>query len=156
MNKGPVPNSTEHLLDKVNFKTKKLIVLKIAINGELHDVWNTWINPNDIVNWYSGHQDWFTSESINNLQVGKSFTYVLNSKDGKDFFPFKGVYIGIDEHNTITYLMEDDRRVETSFHEVNNTIMIIQKVEIEDCNPVNIEALWWRTILLNFKKYIEN
>lgn len=139
-----------------NSKTQKLIVLKIIIEGKLHDVWNTWNNPDDIINWYSGHKDWYISESKNNFEVGKSFTYVMKSKDGKDYFPFKGVYTEIKEHHTISYLMEDDREVKTTFHEVKNKVVIIQKVEFEVQNSRESQALWWRNILINFKKHVEN
>ncbi len=133
-----------------------MIVLKIAIKSSIQNVWNVWNTSNDITNWYSGHKDWNTTESINELKVGKSFCYSMMSKDKKSSFVFKGQYTRIDNYKMIRYLMEDKRKVETTFQEVENGVIIIQKIEVEDNNPPEIQALWWKTILSNFKKYAEN
>ena len=133
-----------------------MIVLKIFIQGDHHAVWNAWNNPKDITHWYQGHVDWKTTEATNLLKVGEIFSYVMVDKDQKSTFTLKGTYTTIVKYKKIGYLMEDKRMVETTFSKVNNSVLIIQRVEIESGNSAESQATWWRSILINFKKHLES
>ncbi|MFT6335174.1 MAG: hypothetical protein ACI86M_001536 [Saprospiraceae bacterium] len=132
-----------------------MIVIEISISIRLAKVWEVWNNPNDINQWYSGHKDWHTYESNNQLKIGESFIYSLMSNDKKASFNFKGIYTEIDKHKKISFLMEDNRKVETFFLEIENKVIITQKIEVENQNSTKTQALWWKTILCNFKKHTE-
>ncbi len=132
-----------------------MILLKIIICGKLNDVWNAWNTPENIIEWYQGHQDWSTIEAINNFQIGSSFKYVMNSKDKKSKFTLEGSYLEIIEFKKIRYSLKDKREIETSFQQLCNKVQIIQKVELDARNSTENQAEWWRNILINFKKHIE-
>ena len=132
-----------------------MIVLKIFVESNLYDVWNSWNNPEDIIKWYQGHEDWITTKASNPLMVGKSFSYKMMSNDLQSSFTLNGRYLAIDEFKIIRYVMDDKRKVETIFQEVKNEVMIIQRVEMEKGNSTESQATWWRSILLNFKKHTE-
>lgn len=132
------------------------IMIKVIIKNNMHNVWNAWNNTDHINNWYSGNEDWYTVKSINNLQVGKSFMYLMKSKKEDQYFEFEGTYTEVIEHKLICYSMVDKRKVEIEFQKIDNVVMITQKIEPDTKNPYESQATWWRAIILNFKKYAES
>lgn len=135
---------------------KSMIILKIAITGKLPGIWNIWKNPEDIVKWYKGHTDWNTIQASNAFKVGDSFSYTMIGKDEKSSFTLKGCYTEITDHKRISYLMENKRKVETTFNQLKDKVIIIQKIDLDKLNSKESQSLWWQTILSNFKKHAEN
>jgi len=132
------------------------ILIKILINSNIHKVWDAWNKDEHINQWYSGHEDWHTSKAINKLQVGNSFMFTMKSKMGHEYFKFKGEYTAIIDHKLICYFMEDKRKVLTNFKIIGNKVLITQKIEPDTMNSYEPQVIWWKTIMLNFKKYVES
>jgi len=136
-------------------KRNKKILIQIAVNSDLQTVWAYWTDPRKIVDWYTGHKDMYTEKSINELIVGRKFCHSMKSNDGNISFLFKGIYTRIDPCNTLSYRMDDKRLVHTSFIEKNSKIIITKEIEMEEQNPLESQAIWWRNVLSNFKRHVE-
>ena len=52
--------------------------------------------------------------------------------------------------------MENKRKVETTFNQLKDKVIIIQKIDLDKLNSKESQSLWWQTILSNFKKHAEN
>lgn len=81
--------------------------------------------------------------------------YLMKSKIGSEYFEFKGEYTKVIDFKQICYFMEDKRKVEINFREIDNKVMITQKIEPDAENSYDSQASWWRSIILNFKNYAE-
>jgi len=132
------------------------MLIQIAVNSDLQNVWANWTDPMKIVKWYTGHKGMYTDKSDNELGIGNEFCHSMKSSDGSMSFLFKGRYTFIDKFKTLSYTMEDNRVVHTSFLEEKGRIIITQEIEIEKHNPLESQAIWWRNILSNFKKHVED
>jgi hypothetical protein len=51
--------------------------------------------------------------------------------------------------------MEDDRKVIISLEKQENSILITEKFDPENENPIEMQQQGWQMILNNFKKYVE-
>ncbi len=132
-----------------------MLTVSIKINASLEKVWEFWNNPNHIQNWYFASNDWHCPKTENDLQVGKSFNIRMESKDGSFGFDFEGKYTKIIKNQLIEYVLEDDRKVITTFEKINNEIIVTQKFDPETENTLELQQNGWQAILDNFKKCVE-
>ncbi len=134
---------------------KNEITVKVSINSDIKTVWDKFINPSDIVNWYIASTDWHTPKANNDLVIGGQFLYRMEAKDGSFGFDLIGTYTEIDHLKSINFTLEDERKVEIDFKIIDNQIVLTEKFEPENENPLEMQQFGWQAILDNFKKYVE-
>ena len=132
-----------------------MITVSVNISATLEKVWDFWTNPKHIVNWYFASPDWHCPKAENNLQLGKSFNYRMEAKDGSFGFDFEGEYTKIIDYQLIEYILGDDRIVITTFEKQENSIKITQKFDPETENTLELQQQGWQMILENFKKSVQ-
>ncbi len=132
-----------------------MITVSVNISATLEKVWDFWTNPKHIVNWYFASPDWHCPKAENNLQLGKSFNYRMEAKDGSFGFDFEGKYTKIIDYQLIEYILGDDRIVITTFEKQENSIKITQKFDPETENTSELQQQGWQMIIENFKKSVQ-
>jgi len=132
------------------------ITVETKVNSSIDTVWEYWTKPEHIVNWNFAIPEWHCPKAENNLEVGKSFSYRMEAKDGSMGFDYKGTYTKIEPNSAIAYALEDGRKVNINFKEIDNGVTIIETFEIEDTNTLEQQQQGWQAILDNFKTYIKN
>ena len=132
------------------------IAIQCSINGELSQVWNYWTDPSYITNWYFASEDWHCPNAENDLRKDGRFRIVMAAKDGSFGFDFEGTYLEVISQSVIEYILEDDRKVLTTFEKTGEGILVRQVFDPEHENPVEIQKGGWQSILNNFKKYVES
>lgn len=135
-------------------KTK--ITVQVLVNSPLEKAWDTWVNPNHIVNWYFASPDWHCPTSENDLQAGGDFKFRMEAKDGSFGFDFGGVYQEVVKHQLISYILDDTRTVRITFEEKDGKVLILQTFEAEEENSKEMQRDGWQAILDNYKGYTEN
>lgn len=135
-------------------KTK--ITVQVLVNSPLEKAWDTWVNPNHIVNWYFASPDWHCPTSENDLQAGGDFKFRMEAKDGSFGFDFGGVYQEVVKHQLISYILDDTRTVRITFEEKDGKVLILQTFEAEEENFKEMQRDGWQAILDNYKGYTEN
>ena len=134
-----------------------MITVSTVINNKtVAQVWDYFTNPKHVVNWNHASDDWHCPKAENNLEVGKSFTYTMDAKNGEMSFDFSGIYTEIDIHSKISYVLADDRKIFVTFKETENGIEVVEKFDPENENSEELQQTGWQMILNNFKKYIES
>jgi hypothetical protein len=58
-------------------------------------------------------------------------------------------------HKTISYLLDDGRKVDISFEMFDGQVMVIESFEAETENTEELQQMGWQAILNNFKKHTE-
>ena len=131
------------------------IIVDVMIKGDIKDIWSKWTQDKHIKNWYFASDDWHVPNVEQNFEVGKTFTYRMEAKDGSMGFDFSGTFTDIKVHKSITYVLEDNRKVVTNFEEYGNQIHLIQEFEPENDFSLEMQKQGWQAILNNYKKYVE-
>ena len=141
-----------------NMKTveKTIISIQALINAPVNTVWKFWTIPGDVVKWNNAAEDWLTTTAENDFTPGGKFSYRMEAKDGSFGFDFKGTYSEITTNKLIKYTIDDGRKVEIIFSDLDNKTEITEYFEAENIHSVEMQRSGWQSILFNFKKYAES
>ncbi len=132
-----------------------MISVEINISAPISVVWDAWMNPVHIVNWYSASADWCCPRAELDCSVGGTFNIRMEAKDQSFGFDFKGTFTEVDEENHVQYVLEDGRHVALIFTSTDEGTHIRWDFEPENQNPVELQQQGWQSILNNFKTYLE-
>lgn len=132
------------------------ITVETIVHSPVESVWKFWTEPKHIMQWNNASEDWHTPYAENDLKVGGKFVSRMEAKDGSFGFDFGGVYDEVSMYETISYTMEDGRKVKISFIRQGNDTQIIESFDAEETNSMEMQQAGWQSILDNFKRYAEN
>ena len=131
------------------------ITIDVMINSDIDTVWLKWTEASHIKSWYFASPDWWVPWVKQTFEVGKEFVYRMEAKDGSMGFDFTGKYTEINEKKSIVYILEDERKVITTFEIEHDGILLKQEFDVEDELSAEMQKQGWQAILNQFKKYIE-
>ncbi len=132
------------------------LTVKATVNAPIEKVWQSWNNPEDIIEWCSASPEWHTPKATNDLRVGGNFSSTMAAKDGSMSFDFEGTYTMVEEHRFIAYTMADGRKVGISFEGNSGSTVITEVFEAEEMNPIEMQQAGWQAIMDSFKRYVES
>ena len=135
-------------------KTK--VTLQAAVDATIEKAWKTWTEPKHIIHWNSASDDWHSPSAVNDLKPGGKFSYRMEAKDGSEGFDFTGTYDEVVPYEKISYTMDDDRRVWTTFTERDGKVFIESIFEAENTFPVEMQKEGWQSILNRYMAYTES
>lgn len=127
-----------------------------TVNALIDATWRVWTTPNDIVEWNATTDEWHTSNATIDLQVGGSFSYRIEAKDGSVGFDFTGRFTNVVEHEIIEFVMDDDRAVNVEFIPTENGVTVRETFDAESQNDSKMQRQGWQAILNNFAKHVES
>jgi uncharacterized protein YndB with AHSA1/START domain len=131
------------------------ITIETTVHAPIEKVWAYWTDPQHVKRWNNASDDWHTTRAENDLQVGGSFSFRMEAKDGSFGFDFGGVYDSVKPNEYIQYTLGDGRKVKTNFITQPNAIKVVESFEAETTNSIEMQRAGWQAILDNFKKYTE-
>ena len=137
-------------------KTAENISVSTTVKSDINNVWNTWTKPEHIKKWNNASPDWHTPKAENDFRNGGRFSSRMEAKDGSFGFDFGGIYNEIVPNKKIKYTMDDGRKVEITFEEVTDGVIVTELFEPENQNPTDMQQQGWQAILDNFKTYTES
>lgn len=130
-------------------------MIEILIDKPIDEVWNTYTNTEDVLQWNQASEDWHTTNAENNLEIDGQFIYRMEAKDKSFGFNLIGTYCKIIAHEYLEYHLEDGRNVKVLFEKQDDKSKITQVFEPENTNPLDLQEQGWLAILKSFKTYIE-
>ncbi len=134
---------------------KVFITVNTKVKAPIKNVWKSWTEPKDVMQWNNASPDWHTPKAINDLKVGGKFVYRMEAKDGSFGFDFNGVYDEVKLQEKIVYTIEGGRKVEVTFKAEGFVTEVTETFEAETENSVELQRSGWQTILDNFARYTE-
>ena len=134
----------------------KTIIVDTKIDSSIDTVWEYWTEPEHIVNWNFAIPEWYCPQAENNLEVGKSFSFRMEARDGSMGFDYEGTYTKIEPTSSIEYALGDGRKVSIDFKNEVDAVSIVETFDVEDTNTLEQQKQGWQAILDNFKKYVES
>lgn len=117
------------------------ITVDTTINAPMKKVWEFWTKPEHVMHWNHASHDWHCPKAVNNFTQNDKFSYTMASKDSKMSFDFEGVFILINNYETIHYLLGDGRTVQISFTEINGQVKVVETFEAEQIILLNCSGL---------------
>jgi len=134
----------------------KKITVSTSVNTPIEKVWDTWTNPEHIIQWNSPSDDWHTPFAENVLKVGGKFKFTMAAKDGSMSFDFEGNYTAVENHEKIEYRLADGREVTILFDDLGDRVKVTESFDPESVNPLEMQRAGWQAIIDNFKKHTES
>jgi uncharacterized protein YndB with AHSA1/START domain len=134
---------------------KTIIKVEAFVKAPVEKVWQFWTLPQHIQKWNYASDDWHTPHAENDLRIGGKFLFRMETKDGKEGFDFTGVYDEIKPNELIAYKIGDGRKVIVEFTPIGTTTKIVESFLPENENSAEMQRVGWKSILDNFKKYVE-
>ncbi len=132
------------------------IKIETIVNASREKAWKVFTNPEDIMKWNHASDDWHSPKAVNDLRPGGTFTYRMESKDGKQGFDFGGTYDEVKPHELLAYTIGDGRKVMNEFSDVESGTKVVVIFEAENENSLELQQSGWQAILDNFKKAVED
>jgi uncharacterized protein YndB with AHSA1/START domain len=132
-----------------------IITIEATVNSTIEKVWRAWTTPSDINNWNFAGDDWHNPKSSINLKIGGSFSYRMESRDGKMGFDFSGIFTEVRPYQLLEYIMEDGRRVSVNFKTAGSQVCVSESFEAESENSAEMQKNGWQLILNRFAGYVE-
>lgn len=131
------------------------ITVETLVHADLDRVWHAWSNPDDIVQWNSGHEDWHTTRATVDLREGGTFMSRMEAKDGSVGFDFGGTYTRVVPMREIHYQLGDGREVAVEFIEQDGGVLVRNTFDAETQNPPEMQRAGWQMISDNFCRHVE-
>jgi len=130
------------------------ITVETIIMAPISKVWSAYTTPENIMQWNTASDDWHTTKSTVDLQVGGVFTSRMEAKDGSFGFDFSGTYTKIIPNEFIEYSF-GDRAGAVEFVTHENSVTVRVTFDSESENPEEQQRQGWQAILNNFTKHVE-
>jgi uncharacterized protein YndB with AHSA1/START domain len=131
-------------------------IIEVEIEAPIHEVWERFTDPEQIVLWNNATPDWHTVSAENDLQIGGAFSSRMEARNGSVGFTISGVYDDVVRNESIAYTLTDGRVVDITFTEVSSErTKIVEVVEPDAQAPIEKQQAGWQSILDNFKRYVE-
>src|SRR5690606_6993982 len=135
---------------------KPIIRISTEINADCQAVWTSYNNPIHISKWNQATPDWQTTRTEIDLNVGGKFKHRMEAKDGSFHFDFEGTFTQIEPNKNLSYVLDDDRKVDVIFSEKSGKTTVSVNFEAENQNDVEMQKNGWQAILNSFKNFVEN
>jgi len=117
-------------------------------------VWKAHNDPKHIVHWCNAGDGWTTPFAEVDLRPGGVFRIGFGSPDGKNDFVYEGVYGEVVEPERVVQLLGEDRKVITTFVEVDGKTQVSIELTLESVNGAEQQRHGWSVILENFANHV--
>jgi uncharacterized protein YndB with AHSA1/START domain len=132
-----------------------MISTEIYVSASVSVVFDAWVNPSHIVNWYFASDDWCCPSAELDCRVGGTFSIRMEAKDQSFGFDFNGTFTVVEQEKQLHYILEDGRHVELNLTPTAEGTHIDWKFEPETQNPQDLQQQGWQAVLTHFKAYLE-
>jgi uncharacterized protein YndB with AHSA1/START domain len=136
--------------------TFETITVSVLVNAPVSAAWRAFTTPASIVRWNFASDDWCCPAARNDLRQGGTFSYRMESKDGKAGFDFYGTYTKVLAEDRIEYALGDGRTVTVGFLDRGGKTEVVETFDAETENSLELQRHGWQAILDNFKKHAEH
>ena len=131
------------------------ITVEKHIAAPIADVWRTFNEPDDIVQW-DGSDRWQIVGASNDLEVGGQLVLRIKPKDGGEAFDLPATYSRIEPRQLLEFQLQDDRTALMEFIETESGVTFRQTFDADPTQPESQERSEWQGVLDRFARYVES
>ena len=133
-----------------------IISISVTIKSDIHTVWKSFTETKHIVNWYFASPDWHAPTAEHDFNNGGKFSIRMEAWDESFGFDYTGTYDKIVDFKEVVYTLDDGRKVDTSFMQTGDEIVVSQDFQADEGIDVEMQRMGWQGILNQLKKYVES
>lgn len=115
-----------------------------------------WVEPKHIEQWNFAGDDWYCPKAEVNLRIGGRLQSTMAARDGSFQFDFGGSIVQLEDSSELNILLDDGRKWNTQFIELESGTRVIESFDAETENPEEMQRMGWQMILDRFKNYVES
>jgi len=144
----------------VEAKKFKEIVISRLIEARPQVVFDAWIEPEQLVQWFYATEGWSTPFAEIDARAGGKFRIGFKSPGGKESFNFEGVYTevlppGDEEPGRIMFTIADGRPVTVTFEEQESDTLLTLTLALETVNSEEVQRNGWSGMLTHLTQHLE-
>ena len=129
------------------------ITVSTLVVAPLHEVWQAYTTPADIVVWNTASADWHTTNATVDLRPGGQFSSRMEAKDGSFGFDFAGEYTQVVPHRLLEYRFGDRVGV-VEFTEGTGGVTVTVTFDGEATHSEEQQRTGWQAILDSFARHV--
>ncbi|WP_136637158.1 SRPBCC family protein [Pseudooceanicola onchidii] len=135
--------------------SQQTITIDTIVDVPSEIAWDRFTEPGHITQWNFASDDWQCPRAENDLRVGGTYTARMEAKDGSFGFDFTAVYDDVQPLRRLSYVMEDGRRVVTTFTPEGLATRVTTTFDAESENDVEMQRAGWQAILDSYRRHVE-
>lgn len=151
--RGHVMLSSACLIHILRCQNPMNITVEVSIAAPVEKVWNAYTSPAHIIHWNAASDDWHTTASMVDLQVGGSFSSRMEAKDGSFGFDFAGTYTAVEPCRLLEYSF-GERSATVQFLQQDAGVTVRVTFAAETMHSIEQQREGWQAILNNFARYV--
>lgn len=132
------------------------IMVESHVKSDAESAWNAWTCPEDIQQWNAASDDWHTTSSTVDLQIGGQMSSRMEAKDGSMGFDFAAVFTQIEPYRLIECRLDDGREVRVEFLEESDGVRVRETFDADSQTDADIQRQGWQAILDKFTRHVES
>ena len=116
--------------------------------------WKAYTTPSAVTQWNFASPEWCCPSADIDLQAGGRHVARMESRDGSMGFDFSGVYETVEAERRFVLILDDGRRVETTFEPENGGTKVSTRFDADSEHPAEMQRDGWQAILDNYAAYV--
>jgi len=133
----------------------EVITVKARVEAPALGLWMLWTTEEHIKQWHFATSDWYVATVTIDLKEGGTFEYEMAASDDSEGFTLEGTFEEVDEPDSLSYSLKDDRKVQIKFKSDGGFTNLVLMFDPEMDNEREAQRRDWQSILNNFKDYAE-
>ena len=131
------------------------ITIDTLVAAPVARAWEVYTDPDHITQWNFADPSWHCPRAANDLRVGGRLESRMEARDGSMGFDFVGIYEDVAPQERLVYLLEDGRRVETTFAAEGDGTRVTTVFDAEGQNSEEMQRQGWQAILDSYRARAE-
>jgi uncharacterized protein YndB with AHSA1/START domain len=132
------------------------VTVAVSVHASPDQAWDAFTNPSSITAWNFASADWHCPRAENDLQVGGTFSYRMEARDGSFGFDFAGTFLDVSSPTRLRYSLGPDREVVVEFSPEGTLTRVSQTFTPEETHSLEQQQAGWQSILEQYKRHVDS
>lgn len=130
------------------------ITIETIVAATPEEAWAAYNSPEAITQWNQASEDWHCPSASVDLRAGGRYVARMEAKDGSFGFDFGGTYEEVNEPHALALVMDEGRRMRTTFAAEGSGTRVTTIFDPEAMNPLDMQRDGWQSILDSYARYV--
>lgn len=131
-----------------------MLVIDAVIEAPRTRVYEAFVNPNDLTQWFHATEGWTTPFAEVDLRLGGTLRIAFQSPDRKHDFVLEGTFTKVIDGWSLAYDMGPDRSVTIDLADDGELTLVRLAFTLEHENTTEQQCEGWTAMLENLNDYL--
>jgi len=133
---------------------QKTITVERIVPATPERVYQAWLSPDDLREWYSASDGWSIPYAEVDARVGGRFKIGFQSPNATEKFDFTGTYTELVPSQKIAYTTDDHRLVTVTLEPIGDATKVVEIFEMETINSEEQQRVGWTAQVDHLIQYL--